>query len=163
VFVGGAVTAWPGNQAAAGRGRIRASHADREQVTELLKAAFVQGRLTMDELDVRLGQVFASRTYAELAAVTADIPVDLVRAQPLSAPERTTGARPPMNNAAKAAICLLIAAVTLVVSYFFAPYAFGVFVPFYLMALLVAGAQILHSRRDKRSRARRATRAPGGP
>jgi hypothetical protein len=34
----------------------------------------VQGRLTEDELDLRVDQVYASRTYAELDAVTADIP-----------------------------------------------------------------------------------------
>jgi hypothetical protein len=55
-------------------GRFRASDADREQVIDTLKVAFVQGRLTRDELDVRAGQTFASRTYAELAAITADIP-----------------------------------------------------------------------------------------
>jgi hypothetical protein len=55
-------------------GRFRASDADREQVIDTLKVAFVQGRLTRDELDARAGQTFASRTYAELAAVTADIP-----------------------------------------------------------------------------------------
>ena len=58
----------------AGRGRLRASHADREQVIDTLKAAFVQGLLTKDELDARVGHAFASRTYAELAAVTTGIP-----------------------------------------------------------------------------------------
>jgi Domain of unknown function (DUF1707) len=51
------------------RGRLRASHADREQVMDVLKAALVQGRLTRDELDARLAQALASRTYAELAVV----------------------------------------------------------------------------------------------
>jgi len=78
-------TAGPGDDVAAGaegRGRLRASHADREHVIEMLKVAFVQGRLTKDELDARVGQVFASRTHAELAAVTADIPAGLVAAPP---------------------------------------------------------------------------------
>jgi hypothetical protein len=57
-----------------GRGRLRAAHADREQVVAALKAAFVQGRLDKEELDARVGQAFASRTYAELAALTADLP-----------------------------------------------------------------------------------------
>jgi hypothetical protein len=65
-------------------GRFRASDADREQVIDTLKVAFVQGRLTRDELDARAGQTFASRTYAELAAVTADI-----LAGPPAARERT--------------------------------------------------------------------------
>ena len=59
------------------RGRLRASHADREQVIGTLKAAFVQGLLDKDEFDLRVGQTFASRTYADLAAVTADIPAGL--------------------------------------------------------------------------------------
>jgi hypothetical protein len=61
---------------------LRASDADREQVLEFLKTAFVQGRLTMDELDARAGQALLSRTYGELAALTADIPSGLVRALP---------------------------------------------------------------------------------
>ena len=65
-------------------GRFRASDADREQVIDTLKVAFVQGRLTRDELDARAGQTFAPRTYAELAAVTADI-----LAGPPAARERT--------------------------------------------------------------------------
>jgi hypothetical protein len=59
---------------AAGRGFLRASHADRNQVVDVLKAAFIEGRLTKDELDTRLSQTLAARTYAELAALTADIP-----------------------------------------------------------------------------------------
>ena len=60
--------------ATAGRGRLRTSHADREQVIDVLKAAFVQGRLTKDELGMRAGLALASRTYGELTAITADIP-----------------------------------------------------------------------------------------
>ena len=77
--------AGPGDQIAAGaggRGHLRASHADREQVVGTLKAAFVQGRLDRDEFDVRVGQALASRTYAELAVVTADIPAGQTTAQP---------------------------------------------------------------------------------
>ena len=40
-------------------GQLRTSHADREQMIDLLKAAFVQGRLTKDEFDLRVGQVLA--------------------------------------------------------------------------------------------------------
>ena len=60
----------PGAQAAATG--LRASRADRERVIGLLKAAFVEGRLARDEFDTRIGQAVASRTYGELAAVTAD-------------------------------------------------------------------------------------------
>ena len=71
---------------AGGHGRLRASHADREQAVSMLKAAFVQGRLAKDEFDLRIGQVLASRTYAELGALTADIPAGLTAAQPLAEP-----------------------------------------------------------------------------
>ena len=79
------VMAGAGDEMAAGtggRGHMRASHADREQVIETLKAAFVQGRLGRDEFDLRVGQTFASRTYAELAALTADVPARLTTARP---------------------------------------------------------------------------------
>jgi DUF1707 SHOCT-like domain len=69
----------------AGPGR-RASHADREHVVGLLKAAFVQGRLTKDELDARLDRALVSRTHAELAALVADIPAGLTRGQPVREP-----------------------------------------------------------------------------
>ena len=62
--------------------RLRASDADRDQVLESLKTAFVQGRLTIDELDERAGQALVSRTYGELAALTADIPSGPARAMP---------------------------------------------------------------------------------
>ena len=88
------MTAGPGDEvaAAAGRGRgdLRASHADREQVIGTLKTAFVQGRLTEDELGARADQVYASRTYAELAEVTADIPAELSEARPPRDPWRAT-------------------------------------------------------------------------
>jgi hypothetical protein len=75
----------PGDEiaaAAGGRGHLRASHADRERVIGTLKAAYVQGMLAKDEFDLRVGQAFASRTYADLAAVTADLPAGLAAAQP---------------------------------------------------------------------------------
>ena len=68
---------------AGGRSYLRASHADREQMINRLKVAFVQGRLGKGEFDLRVGQAFASRTYADLAALTADIPTVLTGAQPL--------------------------------------------------------------------------------
>jgi len=94
----------PADEIAAGQGRWRASHADREQVVGTLKAAFVQGRLTADELDERVGQALAARTYAELAALTTDLPVDPAPArQPAPAPQPAP-ARRPQNPAATRAV-----------------------------------------------------------
>jgi len=149
------VTAGPGDLGAAdaaARGYLRASHADREHVIHMLKAAFVQGMLTKAELDARLGQTFAARTHGELAALTADLPAGLADAEP---PQRAARAqtRPPMSNAAKAAICVVIAvAVAVIVPIPTGGAALFLFAPFYFMALLAAGAQILASQHEKRSR-----------
>ena len=86
----------PGAQAAAAG--LRASRADREQVIDLLKAAFVQDRLDKDEFDGRIGQALASRTYGELAAVTADIPAQPTGALPRRLPVRARR-RIPFNTA----------------------------------------------------------------
>ena len=68
--------------AGGGHGRLRASDADREQVIDVIKAAFVDGRVTKDELDARVSHTLMSRTYAELALVTADLPARPVRTTP---------------------------------------------------------------------------------
>ena len=57
--------------AGVGHGQLRASHADRERAVDKLKSAFVAGELTKPEFDTRIGRALASRTYAELARVTA--------------------------------------------------------------------------------------------
>lgn len=67
-------------------GRILASDADREQLIDALKSAFVQGLLTRDELGSRAGQALTSRTYAQLTALIADIPARRARIQPRPAP-----------------------------------------------------------------------------
>jgi len=73
----------PGDGTPAGAsGRLRASHADRDRVIDGLKAAFVQGRLDQDELGQRVGQALAARTYADLAALTADLPAGLIPDRP---------------------------------------------------------------------------------
>ena len=65
-------------------GQLRTSHADREAAIGVLKAAFVQGRLTKDMFDVRVGQAFASRTYADLDVLTRQSPY-----LPCSVPSRS--------------------------------------------------------------------------
>lgn len=52
----------------------RASDTDRENTAEILREAAGDGRITLDELDTRLNDTFAARTYAELARLTDDIP-----------------------------------------------------------------------------------------
>jgi hypothetical protein len=86
---------------AGGRTHMRASHADREQVIDVLKTAFVQGRLAKDEFDLRVGQVFASRTYADLSALTADIPTGSICARSPN-PRPYYQSRAPMRAATSA-------------------------------------------------------------
>ena len=58
-----------------GIGHLRASHADRERAIDVLKAAFAEGRLDQEEYTDRVGQAQVSRTYADLGALVADLPV----------------------------------------------------------------------------------------
>ena len=95
--------------AAAGRGRLRVGHADREQAIGTLKTAFVHGQLTKDELDARAGRALAARTYADLAALTADIPPRPPAARP-ARPPAPVRRRPLARAAAKSGACLIIAA-----------------------------------------------------
>jgi Domain of unknown function (DUF1707) len=52
----------------------RASHEERERVVEVLGVAAGDGRLTMDELEKRVGAALTARTTGELAQLTADLP-----------------------------------------------------------------------------------------
>jgi Domain of unknown function (DUF1707) len=144
--------------AAAGRGRMLASDADREQVIGTLKVAFVQGRLTKDELDLRVGQAFTARTYAELAVVTADIP-ESAAAQP---PRKLAGARgwPPMNSSAKTAVAVITAATMVTVALWLIAWFAGngallagaiLATGIDLVILCAAGATLFETRHQKRS------------
>lgn len=82
---------------AAGGYRLPVSSVDREQVIRTLRVALTQGRLTEDEHDARAAQVSASQSRAELAALTADLPADLL-------------AQPPTAGHVRTGVCLTIAA-----------------------------------------------------
>lgn len=105
------MTAGPGKRGAAGaagRGRLRASDADREQVIDTLKAAFVQGWLSRDQLGVRAGQALVSRTYAELAAVTDGIPARPAAVAGLPARPAGRVRKPVSKTVAAWAACVII-------------------------------------------------------
>jgi hypothetical protein len=95
------MAAGPEGGAAGGLGRLRTARTDREQAIDLLKAAFVQGRLTKDEFDLRVGQVLASRTYADLAALTTDIPGWVASAPPSHEDARDPGRMLSFRTAAR--------------------------------------------------------------
>ncbi|MBK3580862.1 DUF1707 domain-containing protein [Streptomyces sp. MBT65] len=54
---------------------LRASHADRDRVVDVLTGAAGDGRLTAEELDERVEAALTARTLGELAVLTADLPV----------------------------------------------------------------------------------------
>jgi uncharacterized protein DUF1707 len=52
----------------------RASDADRDTAVDILCAAVAEGRLTLAELDERVGAALSARIICELAALIADLP-----------------------------------------------------------------------------------------
>lgn len=91
--------------AARGYVHMRASTTDRDRSIEVLKSSFAEGRLTRDELDLRLGQALVSRLFAELMSITADLPVGpfgRLPAHPVTPPFPRTSRR------AVAAVVLLL-------------------------------------------------------
>jgi hypothetical protein len=53
---------------------LRASDSDREQLVDVLKAAFSEGRLTQDEYTARMEQAYTAKTYGELRTLVGDLP-----------------------------------------------------------------------------------------
>ena len=94
----------------ADRGRLRASHADRDGVINALKSAYVLGFVTKDEFDARVSQALAARTYAELARITTDLPGSLVAAQPPPARAPARAALRPVDRATAAFALLTVIA-----------------------------------------------------
>jgi hypothetical protein len=93
---------------------VRASDADRERAIGVLSEAFAEGRLTTEEHSARVEHVYGARTYAELAAVSADLPAGPLAGPPLprsAAPANhlTAAANRRMNPLAVAAlVCSVI-------------------------------------------------------
>jgi hypothetical protein len=152
-----------------GTDRLRASHADREQAIEVLKAAFVQGRLDKHELDARVGRAFASRTYLELAAVTADIPPGPIPAKPV--PVRPLPAQPEGNRGVRSGLSVIAAgtglaafvwAVALITDNPVAIFVALAITLAYAGTLILAGSVMLESRPRKRGRPRPLSGPPLG-
>ena len=151
-------------------GPLRASHADREQAIGVLKAAFVQGRLAKDEFDLRVGQVFASRTYGDLDALTADIPDWVTSVQPPAehAPEpgkmlsfktaARVGAVGASPSVASAAIVVIQSSTVPAVAGVLLVGLTGVFVAGLLAALLMFLSWVV-----RRSQRRHTQEPPSGP
>ena len=57
---------------------IRASDKERESVVDVLRDAYTDGRITLEEFDERTSAAYASKTWADLRELTADLPVEPV-------------------------------------------------------------------------------------
>ncbi len=57
---------------------IRASDRERESVVDVLRDAYTDGRLTLDEFEERTSAAYASKTWADLRELTGDLPVEPV-------------------------------------------------------------------------------------
>ena len=107
-----------------------------------------------------MGQTLAARTYAELAALTADLPAGPAAGAPPRRPAPAQ-ARRPVSNVARAATCVVMAmAAPVVLSFSIGAAAFLLFTPFYFMALAFLTAEIAASRQAKRTHHRQLP--PGG-
>jgi hypothetical protein len=124
----------PGNEMAAGAGDDYQLLIYRERVTRTLRAALRQGRLTEDEYDERIGRASASRSRAELAALTADLPVGRTDA-PI---------RPPRAGDAWIGVSVIIAAASVVVAVLLTkPDNGGAFLAFIMAAVTLLVAPIV--------------------
>jgi hypothetical protein len=54
--------------------QLRAADTDRDQAAEVLRRAAAEGRITFEELDDRISQVYAAKTFADLETITRDLP-----------------------------------------------------------------------------------------
>lgn len=78
---------------------MRASDADRERIAELLRDAYAEGRLTMEEHSERIESAYAAKTLGDLVPLTRDLPAHRpisVEKPPLPQPESEPAPAPRM-------------------------------------------------------------------
>jgi hypothetical protein len=68
---------------------MRASDADRDRTAELLREAYAEGRLSVDEHEERLDRAYQAKTVGELRELLVDLPVGRTE----SAPNAQVGTR----------------------------------------------------------------------
>lgn len=86
------MTQQPNQPAVPNPSSLRASNSDRQAVVDRLQNAFVDGRLQLHEYDERVSLAYQAVTYADLAALFADLPADKITppaaAKPAAAPAK---------------------------------------------------------------------------
>ena len=82
----------PSDRAGRDPSLLRLSHADRDQMVEILRDAAADGRLDMDELEERVERALTARTFADLEPLVADLPVAAPAPPTVRAPAPTAQA-----------------------------------------------------------------------
>ena len=100
-------------------GEMLASESERLATQAVLKEAYEEQRLTLDEFESRVGRAIAARTRGELARLTSDIPAEPAPAEPPQQKLQRQHARPRRNRrrlriARLIAICLAGPAVAVI-------------------------------------------------
>jgi hypothetical protein len=67
---------------------LRAADRDRDEVAEILREQYAQGRLTLEEFGERSAAAVSARTMGELRALTADLPAPAEPENPAWSPAR---------------------------------------------------------------------------
>ncbi len=89
-------------------GRMRSSAAEREHTIDVLKTAFADGRLTKQEYEDRIGLALRPLTYADLAALTSDLPAGLPGSPPPPPGYLPPPASRPLNRMAVASLACAV-------------------------------------------------------
>jgi hypothetical protein len=79
---------------------MRASDMDREGVVTILREAYTEGRLTLDEFDERTSAAYTARTWGDLLGLTADLPTQPVFGSGNPGSLGTLGTRPELPRLA---------------------------------------------------------------
>lgn len=115
---------------------MRASDADRDAVVSDLSEHFQAGRLTVDELDERTGRALATRTYAELREITADLPA--IRTEPQGMAPGAVDTRDPRPAGHPAPLIAALAGIGIAVVVLFAAHTGLGLIWLLIPALIVA-------------------------
>lgn len=119
---------------------IRASDAEREQVTGILQRAVAEGRLTPEEGGERLAAADAARFRSELATLIRDLPAIVETVRP--APRRVTWIGMAARLARGVVLGVLFAALLF--------WGIGLFLPFWIFGLVVLAIMMGGRRRRYR-------------
>lgn len=100
----------------------RIADVDRDRVSQHLRVAYGEGRISEGELEERLTTVYEARTASELNVVVADLPVPPITVTPSmparAKPQRSISVRPAIPLLVPPVVCTLVYLMTIPGNYF---------------------------------------------